>query len=362
MSIIMLLGMNFLPILFFIFWIIRSKRRLKKLTEEEKNILKEADKKVKKFKDFLFGLLAIFIIISIVMCINLIISEFSSSCNSSGLISKAVLARDIEDIFVEVNKIQSTARIANMVINCIDLIYFILIIEYIVFFVYIKKCKKLNDEEKRILKYVYGGNIFSLISSLVWAHIVGQILSIPFQVAYKPVIYLYPEKEEKVKIKFKDKEKLTCTYPKYYDEWNVVASTDGTLKDENGRKYYSLYWEGINNIKVDENIGFCVKGEDTISFLEEKLEKLGLNYKEAEEFIIYWLPQLEKNKYNYIYFKQTEEVNELMPMDVTPTPDSIIRILMVFKPLNNKINVKDQEIITPKREGFTLVEWGGSRI
>lgn len=30
---------------------------------------------------------------------------------------------------------------------------------------------------------------------------------------------------------------------------------------------------------------------------EEKLEILGLNYKETEEFIVYWLPKLEQNEY-----------------------------------------------------------------
>ena len=45
--------------------------------------------------------------------------------------------------------------------------------------------------------------------------------------------------------------------------------------------------------------GFVVEGKDTIKFLEEKLKQLGLTDKEADEFIIYWLPKLENNKYNY---------------------------------------------------------------
>ena len=35
---------------------------------------------------------------------------------------------------------------------------------------------------------------------------------------------------------------------------------------------------------------------------------------------------------------------------------------MVYKGLNRKIDVKEQELVTPKREGFVAVEWGGTEI
>ncbi len=110
------------------------------------------------------------------------------------------------------------------------------------------------------------------------------------------------------------------------------------------------------------NEGFVVKGQDTISFLEEKLEILGLNEREANEFIIYWLPQMENNKYNYIRFESIEKINEYMPLEIEPKPDSLIRVLMLFKPLEKEIQVNEQELITPQRTGYTVVEWGGSKI
>ena len=42
--------------------------------------------------------------------------------------------------------------------------------------------------------------------------------------------------------------------------------------------------------------------------------------------------------------------------------DNMIRILMIYKPLNDEIKVKEQEIFTPSRDGFTVVEWGGSEL
>lgn len=197
--------------------------------------------------------------------------------------------------------------------------------------------------------------IFWILSIVTWNSIRCPIA--------KPIIYLYPTEETNVTIKFKNEKLLTQTYPKYKGSWTVLAKPNGDLIDlKTGRYYYSLYWEGKDNDYKLENYGFVVEGKDTISFLEEKLNKLGLNEREANEFIIYWLPILENNKYNYIRFATTEEVNKIMPLEVNPNPDTVIRILMIYKPLNKKINVKEQKIITPERKGFTLVEWGGTKI
>ena len=51
-----------------------------------------------------------------------------------------------------------------------------------------------------------------------------------------------------------------------------------------------------------------------------------------------------------------------MPIDINPKPDTIIRIMMEYKPLNRKINIQEQTLISPERKGFVLVEWGGSLI
>lgn len=108
--------------------------------------------------------------------------------------------------------------------------------------------------------------------------------------------------------------------------------------------------------------GFVVAGSDIASFLEEKLAILGLTAKEANEFIIYWLPKMEHNKFNYIYFETASEIEDNMPLKVTPTPDSIIRIMMDTKPLDEKITIPEQQLTSPIRTGFTVVEWGGTII
>ena len=179
----------------------------------------------------------------------------------------------------------------------------------------------------------------------------------------KPIIYLYPKKTEEITIKLGYPEKITCSYPKYKDEWSVIANSDGSLKDiKTGKNLYSLYWEGIGTAKINMQEGFIVEGKDSAEFLEEKLAILGLTEREAEEFIIYWLPKLESNKYNYIRFESMEEINEYMPLEFSVKPDTLIRVLMQFKGLDEPIEVKEQILETPERNGFVAVEWGGSEI
>lgn len=183
-------------------------------------------------------------------------------------------------------------------------------------------------------------------------------------VAYKPIIYIYPEQEQNVKVTLGSSDKLLVSYPVYNNGWNVLAKPDGTLIDnKTNRELYSLYYESENNVNFKiENEGFVISKDEIIPFLEEKLEILGLNPKEQEEFIIYWLPILQKNNYTYIRFATNEEINNNMSLQVEPSPDTMIRVLMVFKGLEEKINVKEQPLQKVTRNGYTVVEWGATII
>ena len=177
----------------------------------------------------------------------------------------------------------------------------------------------------------------------------------------KPIIYLYPEAEQDVTVALGNDDKLLVSYPRYDGPWTVTAEPDGSLTDrETGRKLYALYYESENTVsfKVEKN-GFVVKGSDAAAFLEEKLALLGLNYKETEEFIVYWLPKLEANPYNYIRFATADEIERNMSLTIEPQPDQVIRVLMVFKGLQKPIHVQEQILSAPKRSGFVAVEWGG---
>ncbi len=179
--------------------------------------------------------------------------------------------------------------------------------------------------------------------------------------AEKPVIYLYPEQEMEARVSLKYDGELICVYPAFDEKnlWKVKAVPEGILTDLNGQEYNYLYWEGKTRAKYDFSTGYCVKGENTAKFLEEKLEALGLTRREANEFIVYWLPQMEKNPYNVISF-QTMAYMEKAELNIEPEPDTVIRVFMAWYGTAEKIEMIEPLIVTPERKGFTVVEWGGS--
>lgn len=126
-----------------------------------------------------------------------------------------------------------------------------------------------------------------------------------------------------------------------------------------GEKYNEEFFAS-NNLEIvmipDVMHDVEVKGTDVAEFLEDKIALLGLNEREAEEFIVYWLPKLQENKYNYIRFATMEEINENMPLKFSTEPDSLIRVLMTYKGLKSPIKVQEQKLKTPERNGYVAVE------
>ena len=178
----------------------------------------------------------------------------------------------------------------------------------------------------------------------------------------KPVIYLYPEEETEVTVRLDYAGELTAVYPAYQDGWTVTAAPDGTLTDpETGREYYCLFWEGRSDTAYDFSTGFVVPGEETAAFLEDALARLGLTDREANEVLIYWLPRMEGNPYNRISFQQ-ERYTDQAKLTVEPMPDTVLRVFMAFEGLDAPVEIDPQVLAPVKREGFTVVEWGGCEV
>ena len=175
----------------------------------------------------------------------------------------------------------------------------------------------------------------------------------------KPVIYLYPENETEINVMFAKPELLTTTYPKFNSSWKVNVKPNGDMYDENGRYYYALYYESKGSKLNHFEEGFYVEKDDAIDFLEEKLSILGLNERESNEFIMYWLPVLEQNEKSLVYFETTESLQKKNKLIINPKPDSLLRINIHIKKVNKKVSIKEQELPRFERKGFSAVEWGG---
>ncbi len=178
----------------------------------------------------------------------------------------------------------------------------------------------------------------------------------------KPVIYLYPEKTTDVSVKLDFDGKLTYTYPAYGGGWNVTAEPDGTLINKaDGSTHYYLFWEGVANFDWSHESGFVVKGSETEAFLLKTLAEMGLTPREYNDFITYWVPKMQNNKYNLISFSG-EEYAEGAKLTVSPAPESVLRVHMVWMALDEPIEIPAQSFEPFERTGFTLVEWGGTEV
>lgn len=180
--------------------------------------------------------------------------------------------------------------------------------------------------------------------------------------ARKPVIYLYPTKETEVTVGVQlSGMTFTTLYPKMNgDRWTVSAKPDGRLT-AGGKEYGYLFWEAVAKTPwaLDEAKAFCVPSGSAGQFLEESLSVLGLNAKERNDFIVYWLPKLEQNPFSLVQFLGSE-YTDAAKLDISPKPDSVIRVFMVFKSLQTAVSTSPTPLKPVNRSGFAVVEWGGS--
>ena len=208
------------------------------------------------------------------------------------------------------------------------------------------------DDQSGVFPYRYEGDLVAIVKS--------TFVPDP-SVAYKPVIYLYPEEETQVDVSLELNGELLISEPLYNDGWTVKAAPDGTLTDADGKTYDYLFWEAKLNADYDLSRGFCVKGADTEAFLNDALKQLGLNRHEADDFIEFWLPIMEKNPYSVISF-QTDAYTDAAGLNISPQPDSVIRVFMTWYASDSAVDIPAQELTAPDRNGFTVVEWGGSMV
>ena len=198
--------------------------------------------------------------------------------------------------------------------------------------------------------------------------------SVP-QLAYKPVLYVYPEREQSLTVSLDVEGELGTVYPAPDTQettdrgtqasWTVTASPDGTLTDQGGRTYPSLFWDGEMTLEAPRQ-GFIVAREDAVPFLEEKLAQLGLSDKEAADFITYWAPRIRANEYTFVSFDASSYTAHARysftdETGARVTPDTFIRVFMTIREADANTVVQPQTFApSPTRSGLTVVEWGGT--
>ena len=219
-----------------------------------------------------------------------------------------------------------------------------------------KKNTTYDDFVKRHVVFFWKDPLGRLIRFLDSSYVLGGGCG-------KPVIYLYPQQKEQVSVKVYPNGGLTKTEPDYGNGWNVIADPLSRLKNlADGKIYPYLFWEGKSKeVRQMSRRGFVTEKENLENLFNEKLSLLGLNAKEISDFKEFWLPKMlaENKPYYFVTFVSQTEINKLAPLEISPKPDTVIRVLMDYKCLDEKIDAQGYDIKTPERQGFTAVEWGG---
>jgi hypothetical protein len=178
----------------------------------------------------------------------------------------------------------------------------------------------------------------------------------------KPAINLYPTQKTNIHVTVEPKGKFTFTLPQYpQDGWSVTAYPNGDIHYQNQTFPYLYYEAAIPNDLIPEpQKGYIVSASELPGLFNTILPKLGLNAREQTEFSDYWEKALPKSPYYFVGIIPQENLNGMAPLTISPAPDTLFRLSLYFKPLENN----DRQVSPPQlnkfiRQGFAVVEWGG---
>lgn len=183
--------------------------------------------------------------------------------------------------------------------------------------------------------------------------------------AEKPVIYVYSPSNQSVFLNLNMDGKIIFSYPNYTDGWRILTDTSGGIYCNN-KKYNYLFYDAyisILNSDINQTSGFIVEKNQLLTFLENSLEKMNFSSQEQQDFITYWYPKMIKNESNFIRFLFNEEYDRYISLNVDPKPDHLFRVYMLWSDaasLNNQVQA--QELPQLVRNGYFILEWGGSEI
>ncbi|EET89415.1 leucine-rich repeat protein [Clostridium carboxidivorans P7] len=174
----------------------------------------------------------------------------------------------------------------------------------------------------------------------------------------KPNIYLYPQKTEELSVQVTPKGRITKSIPEYNGGWKVTVDPSGKIDNT----YNFLFYEALINYKFTLDKGWIVNKSSFNEEMNSILTSIGLNSKEKSDFIEYWSKELNWKSSRYaVYYLDPKEISEAIKLNLSKEPDSILRAYFYFVPLkdNENLEIKKPEIKQFKRNGFTVVEWGG---
>jgi len=198
--------------------------------------------------------------------------------------------------------------------------------------------------------------VISLITTIMIITLTMSICSRVIGVSEKPVIYLYPEVNSNISVYVDLKDgTISESIPQYDNGWNVFVTEDGRIE---GEYDYLFYETTMTKLDLPDD-GWIIAGDSIGAWCDEYLPKLGLIDHESKDFKEYWVNRLPQSDFYEVRMLSREYLDSKWTLHVVPEPDTTIRLMFSFRPLSDKHEIQEPDIITPIREGFTVVEWGG---
>ena len=175
-------------------------------------------------------------------------------------------------------------------------------------------------------------------------------------VVRKPNIYIYPtEKTElAIKLKFPNGGKILESDPLYTNGWQIQVQSSGLINDE----YRYLFYEARIPEIIQRESGWVLDGNELEDFFKINLTALTFSEPEINDFLDYWLSYFEIKATYAIYPLFTKDLAGIIEINFSLPPDHINRVIYLIEEYTENITLKNPEIPTYEREGFTVLEWG----
>ncbi|KAK0471013.1 hypothetical protein IW261DRAFT_1671852 [Armillaria novae-zelandiae] len=235
----------------------------------------------------------------------------------------------------------------------------------------------------------------------------------------KPVIYLFSPRpiHVTVKVSLVDSWTFNAVYPSVPIKntefgqsivWDVDTHDDHSLTTPTGTRASYLFWEaepkrGVLSApspppsprnttvvpfdpmypQVNNENSVVLLSSQAAEYLDRALSALCLHVEARTSFITYWLPEILKHDYVALHFLPQTAYSHAAPLEVSPKPDIVTRVFMLFSPVGRDELVEWEGALTRAFESvdmwkgvvgvdgggggmgdevFRVVEWGGMEV
>ena len=177
-----------------------------------------------------------------------------------------------------------------------------------------------------------------------------------------PLIYLYPKNPLNISVNINSP--ITSTKPAINKKgaWEITGFPDGLLTTPDGKKYPFIPYEFLRNDFKRPDKGFVIQADNLEQFLKTSLwKKLGLKDNEIEDYWIDTKPRVKPSPYYFVSLVDRSEIDRVLPMEVNPKPDTIIRNMTYILALSAPfipLPLEKEKLTAPERKGFSVLENG----